>query len=275
VARERLLELRDVDVFYGSSQALHGISLYVERGEIVSLLGGNASGKSTTMKTILGLQRPRAGQVLLDGEVVNGLSTAQRIRRGLASVPEARRVFPAMSVEENLLTGAFTRGDKREIRSDLGRVYGMFPRLGERRRQHAGTFSGGEQQMLAFGRALMSRPRLICMDEPTMGLSPVFVDRVLDTIEEFARTSGVSVLIVEQNAELALSIAQRGYVLQTGSIVLEGPARELLDDPSIREAYLGKVPGVSANTTNANTTNANTTNGATRNGATTSERSGP
>jgi branched-chain amino acid transport system ATP-binding protein len=235
-----LLELRDVDVFYGAAQALHGVSLKVGAGEIVSLLGGNASGKSTTMKTVLGLVKPRAGQVLLDGEPADSLSTVQRIRRGVASVPEARRVFAGMTVEENLLTGAFTRSDRRAIEDDLSTMHSWFPRLAERRHQLAGSLSGGEQQMLAFARALMSRPRLVCMDEPTMGLSPLLVDRVLDVIVEMNARLGIAVLIVEQNAELALSIANRGYVLQTGTIALEGPAGGLLNNPSVREAYLGK-----------------------------------
>jgi ABC-type branched-subunit amino acid transport system ATPase component len=238
---DRVLELRSVDVFYGAAHALHEVSLYVAPGEIVSLLGGNASGKSTTMKTVLGLVKPKRGQVLLDGRPADALSTADRVRGGVASVPEARRVFPNMTIEENLHTGAFTRSNRREIKQDLERLYESFPRLAERRTQAAGTLSGGEQQMLAFARALMSRPRLICMDEPTMGLSPVFVERVLDMIVDINARLGVAVLMVEQNAELALSIASRGYVLQTGSIVLEGPAHALLGDDLIREAYLGKV----------------------------------
>jgi branched-chain amino acid transport system ATP-binding protein len=243
--RAPVLELRDVDVYYGAAQALKGVSLNVETGEIVSLLGGNASGKSTTMKTVLGLLRPRRGDILLDGQVANHLSTVERVRRGIGSVPEARRVFPAMTIEENLLTGAFTRHDRRAVKDDLVHMYDVFPRLAERRRQLAGSFSGGEQQMLAFARALMSRPRLICMDEPTMGLSPLFVDRVLDMIVEINARLGVAVLMVEQNAELALSIARRGYVLQTGSLVLEGSAPYLLDNELIREAYLGISPSPS------------------------------
>ncbi|ADI12587.1 branched chain amino acid ABC transporter ATPase [Streptomyces bingchenggensis BCW-1] len=239
--RGPLLELKDVDVFYRPSQALTQVSLQVGPGEIVSLLGGNASGKSTTMKTVLGLLRPAAGQVLLDGERIDTLPTRARVRRGIASVPEARRVFTGMTVEENLHIGAFTRAGRGEIRKDIERLYESFPRLAERRTQHAGTLSGGEQQMLAFARALMSRPRLICMDEPTMGLSPLFVDRVLDMIVDVNRTLGVAVLMVEQNAELALSIASRGYVLRTGSIALHGQAGALLDDPSVRESYLGKA----------------------------------
>jgi branched-chain amino acid transport system ATP-binding protein len=235
-----LLELKAVEVSYGQARVLDGVSLHVGPSEVVSLLGGNASGKSTTMKTVLGLVRPRRGDVLLDGRIVNKLDTPGRIRLGVASVPEARRVFPLMTVEENLYTGAFTRKDRREVKTDLDLVYDAFPRLAERRSQHAGTFSGGEQQMLAFGRALMSRPRLICMDEPTMGLSPLFVDRVLEMIVDINSRLGVAVLIVEQAAELALSIAARGYVLQTGRIVLEGSAGFLLGNESVREAYLGK-----------------------------------
>jgi branched-chain amino acid transport system ATP-binding protein len=235
-----LLQLEGVDAFYGSIQALHGISLHVNAGEIVCLLGGNASGKSTTMKIVLGLLTPRAGRVLVDGEDVTHQSTAARIRRGLASVPEARRVFPAMTIEENLRMGAYLRHDA-NIRADLERMYTLFPRLGERRRQLAGTMSGGEQQMLAMGRALMSRPRLICMDEPTMGLAPLFVERTLDLIAEINR-QGASIFMVEQNATLALSIATRGYVLQNGALALEGLARQLLDDPAVQAAYLGQRP---------------------------------
>jgi branched-chain amino acid transport system ATP-binding protein len=236
-----LLELDDVHVYYGPFHALRGIDITVGEGEIVSLLGGNASGKSTTMKTILGLTKVREGSVRLDGRDVTHAATRQRIRAGLASVPEARRVFPQMTVDENLLAGAFTRRDRAGVAEDLERMREHFPRLAERRKQEAGTLSGGEQQMLAFARALMSRPRLVCMDEPTMGLSPKLVDQVLDEIARINRELGVAVLLVEQQAELALSIASRGYVLATGEIVLQGSARELLDDPQIREAYLGKA----------------------------------
>jgi branched-chain amino acid transport system ATP-binding protein len=235
-----LLELDGVDVFYGSAQALHGVTLTVGPGEIVSLLGGNASGKSTTMKTTLGLVRPRAGRVRIDGDDVTGAPTPARVRRGLAAVPEARRVFAQMSVRENLLVGAWTR--RQGVDEDLDRVFGYFPRLAERARQAAGTLSGGEQQMLAFGRALMSRPRLICMDEPTMGLSPLLVDTVLDEIARINAELGVAVLLVEQQAELALSIAHRGYVLAQGRIVLAGTGAQLLDDPAVQEAYLGRDP---------------------------------
>ena len=236
-----LLALDDVNVYYGPFHALRGNSLTVGEGEIVSLLGGNASGKSTTMKTILGLVRPKSGTVRFAGEDVTHAPTRRRIAAGIASVPEARRVFPEMTVDENLIAGAYTRRDKAGVAEDLDRMRTHFPRLAERRRQQAGTLSGGEQQMLAFARALMSRPRLVCMDEPTMGLSPKLVDQVLDEIVRINRELGVAVLFVEQQAELALSIASRGYVLATGAIVLEGTAQELLDDPQIQEAYLGKA----------------------------------
>lgn len=235
-----LLSLSDIHVYYGPFHALQGNSLSVGDKEIVSLLGGNASGKSTTMKTILGLTRVRSGSVRFDGREITHVSTHQRIKAGIASVPEARRVFPEMTVDENLLLGAYTRRDKATIAEDLERMRDHFPRLGERHRQQAGTLSGGEQQMLAFARALMSRPRLICMDEPTMGLSPKLVDQVLDEIVRINAELGVAVLLVEQQAELALSVACRGYVLASGEIVLDGNARELLDNPHIQEAYLGK-----------------------------------
>jgi branched-chain amino acid transport system ATP-binding protein len=249
-----LLELDAVDVYYGPVQALHGLSLQVSPGELVCLLGGNASGKSTTMKTILGLVRPRAGQVRFDGQTIDRLSTPERIRRGIGSVPEARRIFPQMTVRENLLMGAYTRRDRSVVHQDEERVLTIFPRLRERLTQLGGTLSGGEQQMLAMARSLMLRPRLICMDEPTMGLAPLFVDRVLDLIATINR-DGTTIFMVEQNANLALQIADRGYVLQNGRIVLAGTAAQLLDDPEIRTAYLGTAdashgdapPGTPAN----------------------------
>jgi branched-chain amino acid transport system ATP-binding protein len=233
-----LLELDRINSFYGSAQVHFDLSLVVPEGRIVSLLGGNASGKSTTMKIILGLLKPRAGTVRFAGEDITGEPTPRVIRRGIASVPEARRLFPAMTVRENLLMGAYVRGDAAAVADDLARVLALFPRLAERVGQRAGTLSGGEQQMAAMARALMGRPRLICMDEPTMGLSPLFVDRVLELIAAINR-EGVSVFMVEQNASLALSIAHEGYVLQGGRIVLAGTARSLLRDPRIRDAYLG------------------------------------
>jgi len=234
-----MLVVDHVDVFYGAVHALHGISLQVREGELVCLLGGNASGKSTTMKTILGLVKPVTGTVSFKGERIDGLKTSQIVRRGIASVPEARRIFPRMTVRENLLMGAYVRSDP-EVDSDVDRVLGLFPRLRERWKQAGGTLSGGEQQMLAMARALMSRPKLICMDEPSMGLAPAFVERVYDLIGQI-RSQGTTVLVVEQSAHVALEIADRAYVLQNGVMRLEGPARELLANDEVRRAYLGEV----------------------------------
>ena len=233
-----LLRLAGVNTFYGLAQVHFDLDISVGQGEIVCLLGGNASGKSTTMKVILGLVRPRSGSVTFDGRPLLGLSTPEIIRAGIGSVPEARRLFPEMTVRENLRMGAYLRSDGPEVARDLDRMLALFPRVGERINQRAGTLSGGEQQMVAMARALMGRPRLICMDEPTMGLSPLFVDRVLELIATINR-QGTTVFMVEQNASLALRIAHRAYVLQAGRIALEGPARRLLHDPRIREAYLG------------------------------------
>ena len=233
-----ILKLDRINSFYGPIQVHYDFSIDVRRGQIVCLLGGNASGKSTTMKVILGLLQPRSGDVIFDGETITGLPTPQIIRRGLGSVPEARRLFGAMTVRENVLMGAFTRGDKAEIAQDYARMMTLFPRLSERANQVAGTLSGGEQQMVAMARALMARPRVIVMDEPTMGLSPLFVDRVLELIQAVNK-QGITIFMVEQNAHLALQIADYGYVLQTGRVALSGPARDLLHDPRIRDAYLG------------------------------------
>jgi branched-chain amino acid transport system ATP-binding protein len=233
-----LLRLDRINTFYGVVQVHFDISLEVEQGKIVSLLGGNASGKSTTMKVILGLLRPRSGSVTFDGSRIDGLPTHRVIRAGIGSVPEARRIFPLMSVRENLLMGAYARADRKAVAEDLERMLALFPRVAERVSQHAGVLSGGEQQMVAMARALMGRPRLICMDEPTMGLSPLYVDRVLELIAEINRR-GVTVFMVEQNANLALQVAHSGYVLQSGRIVLQGTAAVLRSDPRIRDAYLG------------------------------------
>jgi branched-chain amino acid transport system ATP-binding protein len=235
-----LLQLTGINSFYGQAQVHFDLSIEVSRGHIVCLLGGNASGKSTTMKIILGLVRPRSGEVTFDGGSMLGLTTPQIVRRGIASVPEARRLFADMSVRENVLMGAFVRNDGTEVARDLERMLALFPRLGQRLSQRAGSLSGGEQQMVAMARALMSRPRMIVMDEPTMGLSPLYVDRVLDLIRTINK-DGVSVFMVEQNASLALEIAHEAYVLQTGRIVLSGPARTLKHDPRVRDAYLGGV----------------------------------
>jgi branched-chain amino acid transport system ATP-binding protein len=233
-----LLTLDRINTFYGAVQAHFDLSLEVGEGRIVCLLGGNASGKSTTMKVILGLLAPRSGTVTFNGERIDGRPAHQVIRAGIGSVPEARRIFPLMTVRENLLMGAYSRSDRKAVLGDLDRMLTLFPRVAERINQQAGVLSGGEQQMLAMARALMGRPRLICMDEPTMGLSPLYVDRVLELIAKINR-KGITVFMVEQNANLALQIAHEGYVLQTGRIVLHGSAAELRDDPRIREAYLG------------------------------------
>lgn len=233
-----LLQLAGVSTFYGPVQVHFDIDLSVHEGQIVCLLGGNASGKSTTMKVILGLVRPRTGTVSFEGAPLNGLSTPQIIRRGIASVPEARRLFGAMTVRENILMGAYSRRDREAVATDYDHMLELFPRLRDRLAQRAGTLSGGEQQMVAMARALMGRPRLLCMDEPTMGLSPLYVDRVLELIQRI-NLQGVTVLMVEQNANLALQIAHYGYVLQTGHMVLAGPAASLLRNPQIRDAYLG------------------------------------
>jgi branched-chain amino acid transport system ATP-binding protein len=232
-----LLQLDEVTTYYGQMRILEQVSLRVDRGELVCLLGGNASGKSTTLKTVLGIVRPRSGQVLIDDQVVNGFDVPSRIARGLAIVPENRRLFGAMTVRENLELGAILRRDD-DLDEDFERVHELFPRLHERRDQLAGTLSGGEQQMVAMGRALMSRPRLLLMDEPSMGLSPALVQQNFRIIKE-VHESGVAVLMVEQNATMALSIADRGYVLATGSIVLEGSASELLHHDDLKRAYLG------------------------------------
>jgi len=232
-----LLSLEQITTYYGQMRILDGISLHIDAGELVCLLGGNASGKSTTLKTILGVVKPRAGQVRLAGEDVTDVSVPGRIGRGLAIVPENRRLFAQMTVRENLELGAVLQ-DGSHLAEDLERVHTLFPRLHERRDQQAGTLSGGEQQMVAMSRALMSRPRLLLMDEPSMGLSPALVQQNFRIIKE-VHESGVAVLMVEQNATMALSIADRGYVLATGEIVLEGQAGELLASEDLRRAYLG------------------------------------
>jgi branched-chain amino acid transport system ATP-binding protein len=232
-----MLALDGINTFYGPVQVHFDLSLEVGAEKIVCLLGGNASGKSTTMKVILGLLKPRSGTVVFEGNEIQGLATPKIIRLGIGSVPEARRLFATMTVRENLLMGAYARRD-REINSDMERLLSLFPRVGERLAQRAGTLSGGEQQMVAMVRALMGRPQLICMDEPTMGLSPLYVDRVLELIGAI-RDDGVTVFMVEQNASLALQIADYGYVLQAGRIVLSGTAADLVRDPRIRDAYLG------------------------------------
>ena len=233
-----LLQLSNVNTFYGPSQVLHDVSLQVNRGEIVCLLGANAAGKTTTMKTIFGLVRPRTGSIRFEGEPIERKLPGDIVRTGMALVPEARRIFSRMSVLENLEMGAFIRNNRAEIKSDIEHVCQIFPRLQERLKQIAGTMSGGEQQMLAMGRALMSRPHMICMDEPSMGLSPILVETVFDTVQRI-REDGVTIFLVEQNASMALSLADRGYVLQTGKIVLSDTAANLLTNDLVRQAYLG------------------------------------
>jgi branched-chain amino acid transport system ATP-binding protein len=232
-----LLRLDNVDTYYGQIHILQGVSLEVNEGELVCLLGGNASGKSTTLKTIIGMVRPRRGDVQFAGEEVSRRPTSYRIGKGMAIVPENRRLFAPMSVKENLEMGAYLRGGG--TKEDFERVYSLFPLLYERRRQLAGTLSGGEQQMAAMGRALMSRPKLLLMDEPSMGLAPILVERNFEIIKE-VHESGVAILVVEQNANVSLSIADRGYVLQTGRIVLSGPASSLIQHEDLRKAYLGR-----------------------------------
>jgi branched-chain amino acid transport system ATP-binding protein len=232
-----LLQVEDVDTYYGQIHILQGVSLEVAVGELVCLLGGNASGKSTTLKTILGIVHPRRGRVRFAGEDVVGRATSYRIGKGMAIVPENRRLFAPMTVQENLEMGAYlNNGGAKE---DFDRVYSLFPLLYERRKQLAGTLSGGEQQMVAMGRALMSRPKLLLMDEPSMGLAPILVERNFEIIKE-VHESGVAVLVVEQNANVSLSIADRGYVLQTGRVVLSGPASSLIKNEDLRKAYLGR-----------------------------------
>ncbi|HEX5582778.1 ABC transporter ATP-binding protein [Gaiella sp.] len=233
-----LLELEGINTYYGQIHILQDSNLKVAEGELVCLLGGNASGKSTTLKTILGLVRPRTGTVRLAGEDVTALATAHRIRRGLAIVPENRRLFGPMTVLENLEMGAYLR-PRADLKEEFERVFTLFPLLHERRSQLAGTLSGGEQQMVAMGRALMSKPKLLLMDEPSMGLAPILVERSFEIIQQVNQT-GVAMLVVEQNANVSLSIAHRGYVLSTGRIVLEGAARELLENDDLRKAYLGR-----------------------------------
>ncbi len=233
-----MLKLLDVDTYYGPSQVLHGVSLEVKQGEIVCLLGANAAGKTTTMKTIFGLVHPRRGSVTFENRPIERELAGNIVKMGMALVPEGRRIFSRMSVLENLEMGAYTRSSRAEIKRDIDHVCQIFPRLQERLKQVAGTMSGGEQQMLAMARALMSHPRLICMDEPSMGLSPILVQTVFDTIKRI-REEGVTVFLVEQNASMALSLADRGYVLQTGKIVLSDTAANLLSNDLVRQAYLG------------------------------------
>ena len=234
-----MLEVKDLEVYYGVIQAIKGISFHVDEGEVIALIGANGAGKTTTLQTITGMLNAKAGSILFEGEELTKIPGHKIVSMGMAHVPQGRRVFAQLSVLENLKLGAYTRKDKDEIEESLQRVYKSFPRLEERKNQLAGTLSGGEQQMLAMGRALMSHPKIILMDEPSMGLSPIFVNEIFDIVKEIS-ASGTTVLLVEQNAKKALSIADRAYVLETGRIVLEGKAEELLNNDSVKKAYLGE-----------------------------------
>ncbi len=234
-----MLEVKDIQVYYGVIQAIKGVSFHVEEGEVIALIGANGAGKTTILHTISGLLAPKTGSVLFEGKDITKIPGHKIVSMGMAHVPEGRRVFAQLTVLQNLKMGAYTRKDKEEVSQTLKDVFGRFPRLEERQNQLAGTLSGGEQQMLAMGRALMSRPKIILMDEPSMGLSPIFVNEIFDIIQEVSK-GGTTVLLVEQNAKKALSIADRAYVLETGNIVLEGRAQDLLNDDSIKKAYLGE-----------------------------------
>jgi branched-chain amino acid transport system ATP-binding protein len=234
-----LLELNKLEVAYGGIHAVKGIDLIVRQGELVCLIGANGAGKTTTLKGITGLQPVKAGKIVYDGNDVTGKPPFQLVRKGLSMVPEGRGVFGALTIEENLAMGAYSRKDRNEIRQDVERVFGLFPRLKERRKQTAGTLSGGEQQMLAMGRAIMSRPKLLLLDEPSMGLAPLMVQKVFETVLAISG-EGVTILLIEQNAKLALEVSNRGYVMESGTITLSGDARQLLSDPKVREAYLGE-----------------------------------
>lgn len=234
-----MLEVKDLQVYYGVIQALKGISFEVNQGEVIALIGANGAGKTTTLQTLTGIIPAKAGQILFEGKDITKIPAHKIVEMGIAHIPEGRRVFADMSVYENLLMGAYTRKDKAEIADTLALVYRRFPRLEERKNQRAGTLSGGEQQMLAMGRALMSKPRLIVMDEPSMGLSPIFVNEIFDIIKMVSE-GGTTVLLVEQNAKKALTIADRAYVLETGSITLSGDADDLLHNEAVQKAYLGE-----------------------------------
>ncbi|USK69325.1 ABC transporter ATP-binding protein [Peribacillus asahii] len=233
-----MLKIKDINVYYGNIQALRGVSMDINKGEIVTLIGANGAGKSTLLKTISGLLKPKQGKILFEGESIGGKAAQSIVKLGISHVPEGRRVFANMTVEENLELGAFLRKDKAGIKQDLEKVYTLFPRLLERVKQQSGTLSGGEQQMLAMGRALMAKPRLLLLDEPSMGLAPLLVKQIFNIVEEINK-GGTTILLVEQNANLALSIADRAYVVETGSIVLSGEAEELTASEEIKKAYLG------------------------------------
>jgi branched-chain amino acid transport system ATP-binding protein len=234
-----LLEVENIHSYYGNIHALRGVSLTVEEGEVVTLIGSNGAGKTTTLRSIHGILPPREGRIVFRGEEIQDVPAHDMIERGISQSPEGRKIFHRMTVTENLEMGAYHRNDRREIQEDMARIFDLFPRLKERVKQEAGTMSGGEQQMLAIGRSLMGRPRLLLLDEPSMGLAPVLVERIFQVIEEINK-QGTTILLVEQNANVALEVATRGYVLETGAIVNAAPAEKLREDPKVREAYLGE-----------------------------------
>ncbi|MDD2915483.1 MAG: ABC transporter ATP-binding protein [Gallionella sp.] len=235
---DRLLEIRDLQVAYGGIHAVKGIDLHIAPGELVALIGSNGAGKTTTLKTLAGLLHPAGGQIHYDGNSLNDIAAHRRVTLGIALVPEGRGIFARLTIADNLLMGAYSRNDQHEIATDLERMYALFPRLAERRNQLAGTLSGGEQQMVAMARALMSRPRLLMLDEPSMGLAPLMVQKIFETIRDIAAL-GMSILLVEQNARLALQAANRGYVMESGTITLSGASDELLGSDAVQRAYLG------------------------------------
>ncbi|HEY0003392.1 MAG TPA: ABC transporter ATP-binding protein [Pyrinomonadaceae bacterium] len=234
-----MLKLEDISVNYGAIEALRGVSMHVEQGEVVTLIGANGAGKTTTLRTITGLLSPRSGRITFEGEDISGMATHRLVAKGISMSPEGRGVFANLSVRENLQMGAYLKKNKREIAEDMERAFRMFPRLKEREAQKAGTLSGGEQQMLAMGRALMSRPRLLLLDEPSLGLAPLVVHTIFEAIDEI-RQSGTTIMLVEQNAHAALGHSDRAYVLETGEIIMKGVSKELANDPRIKEAYLGE-----------------------------------
>ncbi|MFE0734254.1 ABC transporter ATP-binding protein [Streptomyces sp. NPDC058855] len=234
-----LLEVEDLRVAYGKIEAVKGISFSVEAGQVVALIGTNGAGKTTTLRTLSGLLKPTAGKIVFDGQVLNGIPAHKVVALGLAHSPEGRHIFPRLTIEENLQLGAFLRSDKDGIAQDIQKSYDLFPILGERRKQAAGTLSGGEQQMLAMGRALMSRPKLLMLDEPSMGLSPIMMQKIMETIATL-KSEGMTILLIEQNAQAALSLADQGYVLEVGTIKLSGTGRDLLVDDEVRKTYLGE-----------------------------------
>ncbi len=235
-----LLQVDNIHTYYGNIHALQGISLYVDEGEIVTLIGANGAGKSTTIRTVSGIMHPREGKITFDGKEIQNVGAHDLVGRGIAQSPEGRRVFPRLTIRDNLEMGAYRRNDNHKILDDIEKVFALFPRLKERAKQFAGTLSGGEQQMLAIGRALMARPRLLLLDEPSMGLAPLLVETIFETITRINKEDGTAILLVEQNALMALEVAQRGYVLQTGKVVLEDNANSLMSNEMVRKVYLGE-----------------------------------